>query len=137
MASRMYQQFQYTAERSPVQLFATIAVGSAGAVSAKKGYGISSVVKETADGQYTIVLEDKFSRCLAVQAQVVHDSISGVIAVQTLEIPANLQGAVAAGTGFKIQCVDASGVAVNPESGAQLFVQIHVVNSSVDAGKGV
>ena len=137
MANRLYQQFQYTAERSPVELFATIAIGSSGAVSAVKGYGVESVVKEATAGQYSIGLEDKFTRCLKVAVQVVHDSISAVQAVQVLEIPANLQGAVVAGTGFKIQCIDKDGLAVNPESAAQLFVQLHVVNSSVDAGKGV
>lgn len=137
MANRLYQQFQYTAERSPVQLFATVAIGASGAMSVKKGYGISSVVKEATAGQYSIVLEDKFNRVLSVTAQVVHDSISAVQAIQVLEIPANLQSAVAAGTGFKIQCIDKDGVAVNPEEDAQLFVQVHVVNSSVDAGKGV
>lgn len=137
MAQKTYQQFQYTAERATVQLFGTVAIGAAGAVSAVKGYGIASVVKEATAGQYSIVLSDKFARCLCVTAQVVHDSISGVAVVQVLEIPANLQGAVAAATGFKIQCIDAAGAAVNPEEDAQIFVQVHVVNSSVDAGKGV
>jgi hypothetical protein len=137
MANRSYNQAQYTAERAPVSLYGTIAIGAAGAVGAVKGYGISSVVKEATAGQYTIVLEDKFQRCLSVSAQVIHDSISGAVAIQVLEIPANVHAAVVAGTGFKIQCIDKEGAAVNPEEDAQLSIQVVVTNSSVDLGKGV
>lgn len=137
MANRTYNQAQYTAERAPVTLYATIAIGAAGAVSAKKGYGIKSVTKEATAGQYTIVLEDKFSRALAVQGQVVHSAISAVQSIQVLETPADLQTDVASGTGFRIQLVNASGAAANAESGAQVFLQVVASNSSVDAGKGV
>lgn len=137
MANRTYNQAQYTAERAPVTLFATIAVGAAGAVSAKKGYGIKSVTKEVGDGKYTIVLEDKFSRCLAVSAQVVHSAISAVAAIQVLNTPAQLQTAISGGTGFVVQLIDKTGVAVNAESGAQVFLQVVASNSSVDSGKGV
>jgi hypothetical protein len=137
MANRSYNQAQYTAERAPVSLYGTIAIGAAGAVGAVKGYGISAVVKEATAGQYSIVLEDKFQRALSVNAQVTHDSISGVLAIQVLEIPANVHVAVVGGTGFKIQCIDAAGSAVNPEEDAQLSIQVVVTNSSVDLGKGV
>lgn len=137
MANRTYNQAQYTAERAPVSLYATLAVGAAGAVSAVKGYGIASITKEATAGQYTIVLSDKFTRVLSVQAQIVHSAISAAQSVQVLETPAALQADVVAGTGFKIQLIDAAGAAVNAESGAQVFIQLVVVNSSVDAGKGV
>lgn len=137
MANRTYNQAQYTAERAPVTLFATVAIGTTGAVSAKKGYGIKSVTKETTAGQYTIVLEDKFSRCLAVSAQVVHSAISAVAAIQVLNTPAQLQSAITGGTGFVVQLIDKTGAAVNAESGAQVMLQIVASNSSVDAGKGV
>jgi len=137
MANRLYQQFQYTAERAPVTLYATLAVGASGAVSAVKGYGISSITKESTAGQYSSVLSDKFTRALSVQAQIVHSAISAAATVQVLETPAALQADVVAGTGFKIQLVDAAGAAVNAESGAQVFIQVVVVNSSVDQGKGV
>lgn len=137
MANRLYQQFQYTAERAPVTLYATLAVGASGAVSAVKGYGIASITKEATAGQYSIVLSDKFTRALSVQAQIVHSSISAAKSVQVLETPAALQADVVAGTSFKIQLIDAAGAAVNAESGAQVFIQVVVVNSSVDQGKGV
>lgn len=137
MANRTYNQAQYTAERAPVTLFATVTIGAAGAVSAKKGYGIKSVTKEATAGQYTIVLEDKFSRALAVSAQVVHSAISAAASIQVLNTPAQLQSAVAGGTGFVLQLIDVSGAAVNAESGAQIMLQVVASNSSVDAGKGV
>ena len=137
MANRLYQQFQYTAERAPVTLYATLAVGASGAVSAVKGYGILSITKETTAGQYTVVLSDKFTRALSVQAQVVHSAISAAKSVQVLETPAALQGHIVAGTGLVIQLINTSGAAVNAESGAQVFIQVVVVNSSVDQGKGV
>lgn len=137
MANRTYNQAQYTAERAPVSLYATITIGATGAMSAKKGYGIKSVTKEATAGQYTVVLEDKFSRALSVSVQVVHSAISAAQVVQVLNTPAQLQSAVAGGTGFVLQCVDKDGAAVNPESGAQLFLQVVASNSSVDSGKGV
>lgn len=139
MANRLYQQFQYTAERSPVTLYSTVTIGAAGAVASGgvKGYGISSVAKQATAGQYQVVLQDKFTRALSVQVQVVHSSISAVKSVQVLMTPAQLQSALAAGTAITIQCLDAAGAAVNPESGAQLFLQVVATNSSVDLGKGV
>lgn len=137
MANRTYNQPQYTAERAPVTLFATITIGAAGAVSAKKGYGIKSVTKEATAGQYTVVLEDKFSRALEVSAQIVHSSISAVAVIQVLNTPAQLQSAITGGTGFVIQLIDKAGAAVNGESGAQVMLQVVASNSSVDAGKGV
>lgn len=137
MANRLYQQFQYTAERAPVTLYATLAVGASGAVSAVKGYGIASITKEATAGQYTVVLSDKFTRALSVQAQIVHSAISAVKHFQVIETPAQLQSAVVGGTGFVVQLINNAGAAANLESGAQVFIQVVVVNSSVDQGKGV
>jgi len=137
MANRYYNQFQYTAERAPVTLYATLEAGAAGAVAAVKGYGVASITKVAGDGKYEVVLSDKFVRCIGVDFKVVHSAISAVAIVQVLQTPAQLQAAVAAGTPIVIQCVDASGVAVNPESGAQVFIQLVLVNSTVDQGKGV
>lgn len=137
MANRYYNQFQYTAERAPVTLYATLQAGAAGAVAAKKGYGIKSITKVAGDGKYEIVLEDKFTRCIGLDLKVVHSAISAVTVAQILMTPANLQAAVAAGTAVTIQCVDKDGAAVNPESGAQVFIQLVLVNSTVDQGKGV
>ena len=138
MANRYYNQFQYTAERAPVTLYATLQAGAAGAVAAVKGYGISSIVKDAGvDGKYEIVLSDKFVRCIGVDFKVVHSAISAVTIVQVLQSPADLQTAVGAGTKIIVQCIDKTGAAVNPESGAQVFIQLVLVNSTVDQGKGV
>lgn len=137
MANRYYNQFQYTAERAPVTLYATLEAGAAGAVAAVKGYGIASITKEATAGQYSIVLSDKFVRCIGLDLKVIHSSISAVQVVQVLQTPAQLQAAVAAGTAIVIQCVDKTGAAVNPESGAQVLIQLVLVNSTVDQGKGV
>lgn len=137
MANRYYNQFQYTAERAPVTLYATLEAGAAGAVAAVKGYGIASITKEATAGQYSIVLSDKFVRCIGLDLKVIHSSISAVQVVQVLQTPAQLQAAVVAGTPIVVQCVDKTGAAVNPESGAQVLIQLTLVNSTVDQGKGV
>lgn len=137
MANRYYNQMQYTAERAPVTLYATITVGAAGAVSAFKGYGIKSVVKKATAGQYEITLSDKFSRCLAVVDQLVWSSISAVSEVQVLNTAAQLQSAITGGTPFVIQLIDKTGAAVDAENGAQIMLQVVASNSSVDQGKGV
>ena len=138
MANRYYNQFQYTAERAPVTLYATLEAGAAGAVAAVKGYGIASITKDAITaGKYKIILSDKFVRCIGLDLKVVHSSISAVTIAQILQTPADLQLAVTGGTEIIVQCVDKTGAAVNPESGAQLFIQLVLVNSTVDQGKGV
>jgi hypothetical protein len=137
MANRYLKQFQYTLEQDSVTLYGSFTVGAAGAVSATKGGGILSVVKEATAGQYSVTLTDKWSKMLFVEASQVLATVSQVEKVQVLESSATLQSAVTAGTAFKLQflgytsATDPTLVEVNPESGTQVQLKITVRNSSV------
>lgn len=130
MANRFLQQFSYFFERNVVTIFAKALIGASGAVTSFKGGGLASVVKESTAGQYLITLSDKYNQLLKVEGAVVHATISGVAAVQVLENPASIQADFLADKTFKIQCVDYTGAAVNPPSGAQIELEIKVRNST-------
>lgn len=131
MANKYLNQFQYTYEKDTVSIFGSAVIGASGAVSAAKGGGIASVVKESTAGQYTITLTDRFSRFLGIDAAVTDDAISAVARVQVLMDPATLQASIKANGEIVVQCVDFAGAAVNPASGSSLSFRITMRNSSV------
>lgn len=117
-------------EQEVVDLYLTLDVGASGAVSSAKGIGLSGIVKETADGQYSITLKEAWIKLLHASVLVIDDATSAVAMVQILENPANLQADMKADKTFKIQCLDFTGAAVNPTSGCQLKIKVTLRNSS-------
>lgn len=118
-------------EADTVKIYGSIVVGAAGAVTSFAGGGISGVVKETADGQYSVTLADRLNRLLFVSGMVVQDAISTVAHLQVLEDPADLQADVKADRTFVLQLVDETLTAVNLASGAELKLEITVRRTSV------
>lgn len=118
-------------EADTVKIYGSIVVGAAGAVTSFAGGGISGVVKETAAGQYSITLADRLNRLLFVSGMVVQGAISTVAQLQVLEDPATLQTDVKADRTFKVQLVNASLLAVDLASGAELKLEITVRRTSV------
>jgi hypothetical protein len=133
MANRYLEQFTYSMEKKTVRLFGSFVIGAAGAVGTVKGGGIKSVVKEATAGQYSITLNDKWSRLLHANGGFVGANPSGVASVQVLENPANLQSDFAADSTYKIQFYDFAGDAVDAASGSVHSFEIVVRNSSVGA----
>ena len=122
-----------TMEKETVKLYAFITVGAAGAVSSFKGAGISNVVKEVADGQYTVTLDQKWQRLLGVNHQIIDDALSAVAQSQVLNDFATVQTAILSGTpAFKVQLIDYAGAAVNAAAGAVVQLEITLRRSSVD-----
>lgn len=129
---RIYKNRMYSPEADIVNILGTISIGASGAVSNFSGGNISNVVKESADGQYSITLSEKYQRLLSVQVMpVIAASQSGVATIEILEAPASLQTDFKADSTFKIQLYDASLAAVNAASGTQLILDIKVRRSSV------
>lgn len=131
MGNRNFSQNQMTLERDTVRLFAQILVGASGAVTNAQGGGIASITKESTAGQYSIVLQDKYSRLLAMNAIVLDSSASAVATIQTLETAATAQTAVTTKVALTIQCLDFAGAAVNPASGATVMIELVLRNTSV------
>lgn len=131
MGNRYLNQFQYTLEKDTVALYGSAVIGASGAVGTVKGGGIASVVKEATAGQYTITLEDKWSRFLGFIAGTTGAAISPVAYIQVLMAPATLQATVTGSKTILIQCIDYAGAAVNPTSGHVLSFKITMRKSSV------
>lgn len=135
MANRNFNQKQYSYELEPVKIYARVTIGASGAVVAgKNGLGITSFVKETAAGQYTITFDDSFAKFLFLQSLIVDDAASAVATVQVFEDPAALQADLKADQKLKIQCLDFAGAAVNPTSGAQILLEITMRQSCIGRG---
>lgn len=135
MANKYFYATQYSYEVEPVKLYGRLTIGAAGAVVAgKNGLGIKSITKETADGQYTIELADKYARLLFVNAITVGTAALDVAAIQILETPTALQADMKADGKFKIQLLDFAGAAVNAASGAQVIFEITMRQSKIGRG---
>lgn len=132
MANRYMQQFLFGFNHMLTFLEGNVSIGASGAVGTLKGSGIASVTKNST-GNYTIVLEDKYMKLLGSDFSFVSASFSGVFSVEIVD--ASVDAHVQDGTGINIVCYDATGAAVNPASGAVLYFNFMLRNSSVK-GKG-
>jgi hypothetical protein len=95
---------------------------------------LSAAVKEVADGQYTITLQDRYDRLLGSSAGIVAATATNIAAIQVLENPSTFQSDFKSTASYTIQCLDFTGAAANPASGSVLSILLHVRNSSVTAG---
>jgi len=129
MANRLFNQFAFSLVKAKVMLYGQATIGASGAVtlSAANSKGIASITKESGDGLYTIVLQDTYPALLAFNVSTLLASglpvnVSYAIKSQTVS--------TAATKNIVIQFMGQDGVAVNPDSGAVLYFQITLNNSS-------
>lgn len=113
-------------------MYATIDIGSSGAVSDNKGL---TAVKESTAGQYTLTLPQKWNKLCSNVANAMHPTASLVAAIDILGTPATFQASFRSSSTIVIQCRDYAGAAVNPASGTQLRLQFHFRNSTVTTGQ--
>ena len=90
MSNRIFNQ-ELALEKQVCHLYGNFDVGASGAVSNTVGLGISSVVKESTAGQYTITLQDAYDKLLKTHFEFVLDSDSGVHKAQILEVGSTIQ----------------------------------------------
>ena len=134
MANRNLHKFRGSLERDLVDLYGSAVIGSSGAVGTVKGLGIASVKKETADGQYTITLDDHWYRYMFGSANFVSAAGSGIAKVEVLANPATFQSGFQTSKAITIQCFDYAGAAANPAAGSVLSFVATVRNTSVSKG---
>lgn len=130
-ANRGFSRDMMALEKDVVNLYATITIGSSGAVSSSQGGGLVSVTKESTAGQYTVVMDKGYSRLLHISASLVGSSAAGVANVQVLLSPSALQTAVNGTGAIVIQCYDYAGSAVNAASGSQIMLHMQYRRTSV------
>jgi hypothetical protein len=136
MADRRFDQGVWTLQKEVCLLEGNFVVGSSGAVATVKGSGISSVVKNGTDGNYTITLEDSYNRYLAGTWGIIKNtSFSGVSNIEIQQDPATFQATFQANKTITIQCYDNSGAAVNPAAASVIGFLVFARRSSIP-GKG-
>ncbi len=128
MAQRRFFQFRYSLQRDIVELALKATIGASGAVtlSTTDSKGISSIVKETAAGQYTINLQDGYAALMHVSAIVLDPSPSTAPIMQVI----SEQVSSLTAPKLVIQALDPAGAAANMASGSTLLVKIMLRNAS-------
>lgn len=115
-----------TIEQGVTTLYVKLTVGASGAVSSSSGYGLTSITKEATAGEYTILLDRKFKKLLAVVPSVIQGTTQGlswVVATDSIASAGSLKMAFS---------VDA--VATNPSSSTIILFAITVADTSMRGG---
>jgi len=128
MANRLFIPPSGSLEVNVCELFGSITVGASGAVSASSGKGIASVVKEAADGQYTITLSDQYNSLLWA-GLTLQSSADGA---QTVGTALRINSQSMTSKTVVLQCSDtATGADANLTSGDVVLLCLKLKNSSV------
>lgn len=102
---------QLAIEKQVASVFGRLVIGAAGAVTTHAGsMGISSIVKESGDGLYTVTLEDAFDKLLMVSNTMNSNAAggSGVSSVEIANDPATIADDIKAKT-LKLQLFSYTG----------------------------
>jgi len=136
MANRSFNQYIYGYQQDIVEIYAQFDIGASGAVTAGtvEGPGLTSVVKESTAGQYTLTFTDQFPRFLWLEAEAFYTTATAVAAIDILADPVNVASDVLNTKQVVIQLRDYAGSAVNATSGSRVFIKAAFRNSSVDTG---
>jgi hypothetical protein len=127
MANRQLFQFRYSYERDLVDIYVEVLIGASGAVTSFVGKGVSSVVKETGAGLYTINLQDNFNKLMDMSYSV--QNATGISAAPIMGIDVNSIDSNTAPL-ITVQLVDETLTAANPASGDVLRFKITARNAS-------
>lgn len=114
-----------TVEQGVTSLFLRVNVGASGAVSSFSGYGFTNVVRNGA-GDYTITLDRKYKKLLALSQLVVQSTQQG------LGVTVKTDSVSSAGTLNVITHVGAT--ATDPSSGTVLKYKIIVADTGMTGG---
>ena len=123
MANRYFQQFIFSSEKMPVQLYLQVGFGAAGAPTIQQGSSfVSSVVRNSA-GDYTVNLTDAYNRLLGVQHVFIKSTApsSPAMFVKTNNVTSKILGVV----------FNSAGTATDPANGEVVLMVISLKNSSV------
>ena len=132
MANAIWREPAGNFEEQVVTVWGSFVIGASGAVLTVKGGGVLSVVKQATAGQYTITLNQQYSRLLWAECGAFSGSLmSFEHGAQLLANPATLQASFASVPALTFQFTDFNGAAANPPSGSVATFKIDLRNSSV------
>lgn len=126
----MFHERVYGLEAKPVNLFASVAIGAAGAptLSVAASKGIKSITRVSA-GKYTVTLDSSYFRFL--DFDVVTTNATGISAAPNVAIVSGGTNVGTQGAGTVQFVCSTGGVATDPASGDVLTIRITVSDSSV------
>jgi len=122
MASRRFEQFSYSLIKKKTEIEGVVTLSALGAVVTQDIPGAS--IAKTGVGEYTVTLEDKYSACLGVYAQLAETA-------EDLQAVPGAVDVVSAKT-MEILTVDATGAAADVTATATLYITLVLSNSSVN-----
>lgn len=125
--NRLFNQFRYSLEKKPVDLYLKAAIGASGAptIDASLSKGIASIARNSA-GDYTITLQDKYVDLYMASACVLLASGTPASVMMALEAHS-----VASAKTIDIQFLDFAGAAVELDNGAVLRMKFELKASKV------
>lgn len=129
MANRYMDQFCYSLEKGKSALFVKVAIGATGAptLDTTNSKGIKSITRNSA-GQYTLVLQDAWSRYLGMEARFIQSS-TGIPASPIVGLKSQ-SVATAGGGSIVFVCSTGAGAATDPGNGEELELVLFLKNSS-------
>lgn len=131
MADRSFYLPEGSLEARVCEVYVNLVVGASGAVTSGTGKGVVSVVKESAAGQYTITLQDRYTSLLSASMALLHSTDSDPTTVG-VHMRLNSEAVSAATPTVVLQCFAGDdGADANPASGARILVCLKMKNSTV------
>jgi hypothetical protein len=121
VANRNFNRKQ-ALEKEVKELYLDVAIGMTGAPTLTRGTGVASIAR-TGAGEYTITLQDKYMRLMAV------DVIQQAASAEDLQFQLSAESVASAKT-VGLRSV-AAGVATDPSNGSRLLIRLDLKNSSV------
>lgn len=120
MANRRFEQWSYSLIKKKTEIEGVVAIAADASVSSQDIPGAS--IAKTGTGEYTVTLEDKYSKCMGVYAQL------GETAADLQAVP----GAVDVVSAKTIVInTKTAGVNTDAAATATLYVKIVLRNSSI------
>lgn len=123
MANRNFNRAQ-NLEKEVKSLFLDVAIGAAGAPTLTKALGTTSITRNSA-GLYTIVLDDKYTRLMAVEIR----NLAAVAQGLNFEL---VSETVSTSKTIVFRCLDLDGTPTetDPANPSRLLIRIDLKNSS-------
>ena len=131
MATKGYKRDRGTLEQGIVELFASVAIGAAGAptINVKKSKGISSIVRNSA-GNYTISLQDIYQYLLFLDTMVVLGA-GAPSAGTNLNCVVRADNSISSTPNVQVEFLNSAGAAVDLTNGVTVTFDIQFKNSLV------
>lgn len=133
MASRKFEQFQYSLEKGVVKLYASIVTSTSGTVSSSDAMGMTVAKVGSEAGRYRLSLQDSYQRLLACNVMVSGAADAAYTTAKGIKaIVRNVAVSSSSAPLLDVQLVRTdTGADAEVEDGASIYIELVLSNSSV------